>query len=510
MNKVYDVSKGKVRPPNGTVLLLDQIRCSDHVVLNCLIDRGSIETILLTESKEVAEQFTSQIENVPQNLRKIILIKPGLEYCPEPSYRVYSLKIRPARFIQVDIRERISQMKMEMKSNQEEINRCESLLQEISPQLQDISQSIKETRILTEKHEQTIRAILSRIRELESYEYPDSNEMDLLHKELEECSTRLSQVERQLEEKTKEAAEAKIAQREIKEQLTEQKVALKTIEDEMNQMKSKSDEIRVTLASFMNSIRANESKVQEIDSKIQRFEEEKQIKIQALSELKIQAEKKGPRIDSQRSESDINEIIRKLQSKIKHRTQSDDRPEDLQNLIESKTHTLMKNEELFSSVRETLEMLNDSRVKRFRFIKHLKRHMAMKVMFTFQSLLSYRQFTGDISIDHDERQLCLSVCPRDPNIEGSISNTKALSGGERSFSTVAFLLSLWSCVDHPFYLLDEYDVFTDEVNREVMTGMLLNEAENKPHRQYTFLSPQDMALVSKEYIRIHRMADPKR
>lgn len=510
MNKVYDVSKGKVRPPNGTVLLMDQIRCSDHVVLNCLIDRGSIETILLTESKDVAEKFTSQIENVPQNLRKIILIKPGLEYCPEPSYRMYSLKIRPARFIQVDIRERINQMKMDMASNQQEIDRCESMLQEISPKLQEISRSIKETRSLAEKHEQTMRQIAERIRELESYEYPDSNEMDLLTNELDECKTKLSQVEQQLDEKMNEIKETKIAQREINEQLTEQKVTLKTIEDEMNQMKNKSDEIRVNLASFMNTIRVNEGKVQEIDAKIQQYEEEKQIKIQALSELRSQAEKEGPRIDSQRSESDVNELIRKLKSKIKHRTQSNDSPGDLQNLIESKSQTLAKNEELFSSVRETLKMLNDSRIKRFRFIKHLKRHMAMKVMFTFQSLLSYRQFTGDISIDHGERKLCLSVCPRDPNVEGSISNTKALSGGERSFSTVAFLLSLWSCVDHPFYLLDEYDVFTDEVNREVMTGMLLNEAENKPQRQYTFLSPQDMALVSKDYIRIHRMADPQR
>lgn len=86
---------------------MDQIRCCDTVVLNCLIDRVSIESILLTESKEVAEKYTSTIKSVPKNLRKIILIKPGLEYCPEPSYRIYSLKIQPARFIQVDIRERL-------------------------------------------------------------------------------------------------------------------------------------------------------------------------------------------------------------------------------------------------------------------------------------------------------------------------------------------------------------------------------------------------------------------
>lgn len=71
-----------------------------------------------------------------------------------------------------------------------------------------------------------------------------------------------------------------------------------------------------------------------------------------------------------------------------------------------------------------------------------------------------RRYAGDIAIDFEHQRLDLSVVPRDENVQNAVSSASGLSGGERSYSTVAFLLSLWSCVDFPFFFLDEYDVFT--------------------------------------------------
>lgn len=57
----------------------------------------------------------------------------------------------------------------------------------------------------------------------------------------------------------------------------------------------------------------------------------------------------------------------------------------------------------------------------------------------------------------NEKKLDLIVIPQ----HGSqgLTTTSNLSGGERSFSTVAFLYSLWQCMEFPFYFLDEFDVY---------------------------------------------------
>jgi len=74
--------------------------------------------------------------------------------------------------------------------------------------------------------------------------------------------------------------------------------------------------------------------------------------------------------------------------------------------------------------------------------------------------MSLRKFVGKVSIDHKEKTLDLDVIPRDERQKNSVSSTRSLSGGERSFATVSFLIALWDSVDHPFFILDEYDVFT--------------------------------------------------
>lgn len=91
------------------------------------------------------------------------------------------------------------------------------------------------------------------------------------------------------------------------------------------------------------------------------------------------------------------------------------------------------------------------------------------------------------------------------------TNTKTLSGGERSYSTIAFLVALWEAVECPFCALDEFDVFMDSVNRKVAIDTLLKFAELYKHRQFIVITPQtDIELRDSNYVTIKRLKPPVR
>lgn len=105
------------------------------------------------------------------------------------------------------------------------------------------------------------------------------------------------------------------------------------------------------------------------------------------------------------------------------------------------------------------------------------------------------------------KKLDLVVVPQHGS-QGS-TTTANLSGGERSFSTVAFLYALWQCMEFPFYFLDEFDVYMDKLNRTKVLDILIHHAETHPELQFVFLTPQDVSFVKKN-VTILRLQDPER
>ena len=129
----------------------------------------------------------------------------------------------------------------------------------------------------------------------------------------------------------------------------------------------------------------------------------------------------------------------------------------------------------------------------------------------FIFLLENRGFRGELLIDHGDRLLEIQVQPDAAAKSAKGRQTKTLSGGEKSFSTICLLLALWEAMGSPVRCLDEFDVFMDQVNRDVSMKMMIAAARRSASRQFVLITPQSMNNITLGTdVKIHKMSDPER
>jgi len=126
--------------------------------------------------------------------------------------------------------------------------------------------------------------------------------------------------------------------------------------------------------------------------------------------------------------------------------------------------------------------------------------------------LSNRGYYGKVLFDHVASTLNLKVQTDDLGGGGARDkDPKSLSGGEKSFSTICLLLSLWEAIGCPIRCLDEFDVFMDAVNRRISMKMMIETAKSSDSRQFILITPLDISNIALgPEIRIHKMSDPER
>ncbi|CEI40170.1 Structural maintenance of chromosomes protein 6 [Fusarium venenatum] len=175
-------------------------------------------------------------------------------------------------------------------------------------------------------------------------------------------------------------------------------------------------------------------------------------------------------------------------------------------------------EERYSSVQRQTKDLDDTIASLKRAIhsrlemwRQFQRQISARIRIQFNYLLSERGFRGKIDLDHRNRKVHVQIEPDETRKSSSGRNTKTLSGGEKSFSSICMLLSVWEAIGSPIRCLDEFDVFMDNVNRAISTNMLVDVARRSVSRQYILITPnaiEGRARLDKD-VKIIRLTDPR-
>lgn len=173
--------------------------------------------------------------------------------------------------------------------------------------------------------------------------------------------------------------------------------------------------------------------------------------------------------------------------------------------LSDRRRKLLKLENGVGSSEKILHKLKAGIKKRQHNMENKAHFVAKNVSHRFNWHMTRKGHAGQVLVDYKKSTLTLQV--KDGAKSKTITDTRSMSGGERSYSTLAFNLALGDESDSPFRAMDEFDVFMDAVNRRVSIETLLNFARENVDKQFLFITPQDISAVdaTADDIKIQKM-----
>ncbi|KAM9273951.1 structural maintenance of chromosomes protein 6 isoform 2-T3 [Cariama cristata] len=356
-----------------------------------------------------------------------------------------------------------------------------------------------------------IRTTNAEIADLENMEEHQSVDIRTLEDEAEENKGKMESVKKDMQQQSRKMEELKnilqVAEKkfeEMKEKIHQVEEIAGPFKDELNQADSEVENSKRRLQHY-------EDKQKEHLACIKRHKELLAAKEKELEEKMAQARQIYPeRIEVSRTVKSLDAEMNRLRERINSENdRHGNREEIIQQFHDAKERYEDANSKV-KNLKKFIRLLEEIMTQRFKIYRQFLRLLSLRCKLYFDHLLRIRACSGKILFDHKNETLSITVQPREED-KAALNDVRSLSGGERSFSTVCFILSLWSITESPFRCLDEFDVYMDMVNRRIAMDMILKVADSQHHRQFILLTPQSMSsLPTSSYIRILRMQDPER
>ncbi|KAI8612326.1 P-loop containing nucleoside triphosphate hydrolase protein, partial [Chytriomyces sp. MP71] len=320
--------------------------------------------------------------------------------------------------------------------------------------------------------------------------------------------------------------------RDIRESIEKVEEQIQNLNSEMNQLKRELDAIksqheakkvcfRAENAQLLRRKEEESGRLAELEQAVPLLRDE----VAALEEDVLESTRvalevtDGERLDPKNTSPDVfKRKIRTLEMKLQENlTISTGTRDHVAKILKEAEVAFREAKAECEAIESLITLLKESLDARLDDWKRLRKTITVKAKNTFTMMMEKRGFHAQLIINHQAQTLDLRVDVHNQGLsqaKDKDKDPKTLSGGEKSFSTVCLLLSLWESMGNPFRALDEFDVFMDAVNRKIsMTNMIQYARSGTQPCQYIFITPQDMSHVpdlNGRDVKVHRLRDPER
>ncbi|XP_061207167.1 structural maintenance of chromosomes protein 6 isoform X2 [Neopsephotus bourkii] len=504
-NTVYDVRhRGVHHPEFPSVLTALDI---DHaVVANCLIDVRGIETILLIKSSRKAREVM-QFNRPPKNCREAFTAEGDQVF----ERRYYSSAYFRPKFLSKDVEAEISHLEKEIESKKAHLTASQQHLHSLQNEIRQNEDHLQGHRQHQKKLQIKVRTTNAEIADLENMEEHQAVDIRTLEDEAKENKCKMESVKTDMQQLSRKMEELKNILQVAEKNFEEMKEKIHQVEEIACPIKEELNQADTELETSKRRLQHYEEKQKEHLACVKRHKELLAVKEKQLEEKMAQARQiYSERLEVSRTVKSLDAEMNRLRERINtENNRHGNREEIIQQFHDAKERYKDADSKV-KNLKKFIRLLEEIMTQRFRIYRQFLRLLSLRCKLYFDHLLRIRACSGKIFFDHKNETLSITVQPREKD-KGTLNDVRSLSGGERSFSTVCFILSLWSITESPFRCLDEFDVYMDMVNRRIAMDMILKVAGAQRHRQFILLTPQSMSsLPTSSCIRILRMQDPER
>ncbi|KAF5093008.1 hypothetical protein D0Z00_004292 [Geotrichum galactomycetum] len=517
-------------PDKQYTTVLDVLEISDEHVKRVLIDQNKIESTILIENRREAEQL---MYTRPRNVIQCYAITKGSDGCiigggdknasgSTPIFGIMNsyMQISSGQADNTSVlQDRLADAHKARKSVGDSQSSLMTRKHSLRKELETRQRAVEAYRDKLAK----LRSDIRKSKDILNEEIDDSR-LTALESELEELELSKSQYEQQLTDSMimLEDIDAEIKAvgklvREIQTRFERKQGDVRAIEDKINSLENE----RARKQGYIDEAKAEEQKHKAEITKYETSMAEMKREISSGLEKATKFIKERPEFGPEETFETLLNQFKEVQAKLQEmqRYQSKSLAEITREfqIAQTNFHDGEKQYKKSKAVLSHLKMLQNSHQSNY---QHFLNVATMSIYQEFTRILRERSFEGKLNINHNKKIVELSAAPRNEYLaersKGKTRadagrDTKTLSGGEKSFSQIAFLLSVWKVINCRIRGLDEFDVFMDEVNRKVSMKLMIEAIKSSNNSQTIFITPNNMAdmNVQDDDVKINLMADAR-
>ncbi|XP_007561866.1 structural maintenance of chromosomes protein 6 [Poecilia formosa] len=504
-DKLYNVHGRKACHPDYPTVL-DTITSATPVIVNCLIDMRGIETILIIKEKDKARRIM-QKGRPPKNCREAFTAE-GDQVFPN---RYYTSEFSMAKYLSGDIETEIHVLESELENLEAQLSRFQLQVNSVSEDIVNMESSLNNTIKTLKKTQASENQVKAAISELETANEEQSDDISSLEEVAQENQQKIETEKQAVQEAKAELDKQRKASEEADSKYSSVRDKIDQLLEEMEPLKDEQLKLETECVKHERNLKLLEKKLKGHEGNIQALKSVLSGKEQDLQENVKKATQISPERQHVTSTTkSIDSEITRLKKKLKV-YEGNHGEQEL--VIREYAEALSLYKEKTNQVRDLrkfIDRLNNIMSDRQNRYKIMRRSLSVRCKLYFNNFLIKMNCCGAMIFDHNNETLSISVKPPGRDKDGA-SDMRSLSGGERSFSTVCFMLSLWEITESPFRCLDEFDVYMDMHNRRICLDLLLELSERQHLRQFIFITPLNTSNLPKSaLIKIHHLRDPER